>query len=139
MQETGIVTELNGNMATLKVIRKVPIGCGCGKAITTEEIFIEVKNLCNAKLNDEVVLGSTHDELRYRSTIRACGTVFAFILGAAAGELLFPHLGVSFYAPFSLALGIVLGVFAFLAINRHFRKQPLPAQAALAVLDPASP
>ena len=134
MLETGIVTELNGNMATVKVNRKDPTGCGCGNSITTEEVLVEVKNLCKARLNDKVVLGSTHDELRYRSSIRAFGAVFAFLLGAGAGEILFPRLGISFYAPFSLGFGLILGIFAFLAINRRLKKQALPAQAAYSIV-----
>ena len=134
MRETGIVTELNGTMATLKVIRKVPTGCGCGNTVTTEEFIIEVKNTCGAKPGDQVAFGSTYDESRFRNAVRACISVFAFLAGFIAGEVLFPRLGFSFQALFSGAIGVVLGVIAFLVITRRYRKNPLPGQAAYSIV-----
>jgi len=134
MRETGIVTELNGNMAVLKVMRKVPTGCGCGNSVTIEEIRVEVKNNCAAKLGDQVAFGSTHDESRFRHTARAFVSVSAFLAGFITGEAIFPRLGISFPALVSGAIGVTLAVIPFLIITRHYKKNPLPAQAAYSIV-----
>jgi len=130
MRETGIVTKLTGDMVMVKVNRKVSTGCGCGNSVTTEETMIKAKNLCNAKLNDQVVIATTHDEKRYQSNIKAFGAVFAFGVGAVAGENIFPHMGVELSAPYSLIIGFSLGVFTYRKISNIFKKKPLPDPVA---------
>ena len=130
MQETGIITELKGDMATVRVQRMVIAGCGCGKTTKKEETLMEVKNLCNADLNDRVVLNSPYDIMHYRNTIQISGTFVAFIIGIALGEGIFPRLGLSHQIIFSLGLGIVLGVAAFFAIRSIYQKKSLPFPVA---------
>jgi hypothetical protein len=36
----------------------------------SEKTLVEVKNICNAKLNDEVAINSTHDIARYWNAFR---------------------------------------------------------------------
>ena len=130
MQETGIITELKGDMATVRVERMVIAGCGCGKMTRKEEALMEVKNLCNAGLNDRVVLNSPYDIMHYRNTIQISGAFLVFILGCAAGEGIFPQLVLSHRILFSLGLGLVLGVAAFLVIRSIYRKKTLPVPVA---------
>jgi len=134
MREKGIVTKLNGDMVMVKVDRKVSTGCGCGNSVTTEETMVKAKNLCNAKLNDQVVIATSHDETRFQSNIKAFGAVFAFGIGAVAGENIFPHMGVSTSGPYSIIIGIFLGVFTYRKISSVFKKKPLPDPVAYALV-----
>ena len=128
--ETGIVTGLNDGMATVKVNRVVNLGRCCAKINVIDETLVEVKNLCNARPNDRVVISSSYDLVRYRRAVLFNGTFLSFAIGAAGGKTIFLLLGLSFGTPFSLSLGFVLGFIALLLIRNIFRKNPLPADAA---------
>ena len=134
MLEKGIVVELKGDRAAVKVQRQVTTGCGCGNMLTTEETMVEVKNLCQAGLNDWVALNSTHDIKKYRDAAQLGAAFLAFISGIAVGEYLFPHFGLIPQTPVSLGIGAVLGIIGFLTIQGIYRKKPLPAQVAYKLL-----
>ena len=134
MLEKGIVTELKGDMATVKVQRLVNTGCGCGNMLTTEDTLVEVKNLCHANLNDPVALNSIHEITSYRNIIQAIGASLAFIMGIAAGEHIFPYVGITPKTSVSVGFGLVLGTIAFLTIRGIYRKKSLPVPVAYKLL-----
>jgi len=135
MLEKGIVTELKGDRATVKVQRQVNTGCGCGNMLTTEETLVEVKNLCQAGLNDWVALNSNHDIINYRNALQIGVAFLAFISGIAVGEHVFPFFGLTPKTPVSLGIGFALGIIAFLIFRKISRRKSLPVQVAYKLLD----
>jgi hypothetical protein len=127
MRETGIVVELNGDIA------KVSVDRSGAKPDVTEKTLVEVLNVCNAKINDEVIINKTTLKLmRNRSVATFSGTFIAFAIGSGIGNAVLPRLGLDLGAPFSLGIGIVLGCI-FLWITRAYWKNRLPALAAYAI------
>jgi hypothetical protein len=130
MRETGIVVELNGDIAKVSVERVV----NPDKPDVTEKTLVEVANLCNAKINDEVIINKTTLKLmRNRSVVTLSGTLIAFAIGSGIGNAVLPRLGLSLDAPFSLGIGLVLGCIFLLVSRKTFRKNRLPALAAYTV------
>jgi multisubunit Na+/H+ antiporter MnhE subunit len=132
--ETGIVVELNGDMAKVCVDRVINLGRCCAKLDVSEKTMVEVKNICNAKLNDEVAINSTHDIARNRNAVTFSGTFLAFAVGTAFGNALLPRLGIFLGTPVSAGIGLVLGCIALFLIRNAFRKDRLPALAAYEIV-----
>jgi hypothetical protein len=135
--ETGMVVEVNGDMAKVSVDRMINLGRCCAKLDVSEKTLVEVKNICNAKLNDKVTINSTYDIARNRYTITFSGTFLAFAIGAAIGNAILPRLGLFLSTPFSLGIGLVLAAIVLFLIRSSFRKNRLPALAAYEIVKTA--
>jgi uncharacterized transporter YbjL len=135
--ETGIVVELNGDMAKVCVDRVINLGRCCAKLDVSEKTLVEVKNICNAKLNDEVVINTTHNLARNRNAVTFSGTFLAFAIGAATGNAILPRLGLFLGTPFSVGIGLVLGAIVLFLILSTFRKNRLPEMAAYEIVKTA--
>jgi uncharacterized membrane protein YeaQ/YmgE (transglycosylase-associated protein family) len=135
--EKGIVVELNGDMVKVCVDRVINLGRCCAKLDVSEKTLVDVKNVCNAKLNDEVVINSTYDIVRNRNAVTFSGTFLAFAIGASIGNAVLPRLGLFIGTPFSVGIGLVLGAIVLLLIRSTFRKNRLPALAAYAIIKQA--
>jgi hypothetical protein len=136
MRETGIVVELNGDMAKVSIDRVINPGQGNARPVT-EKTLVEVKNICNAKLNDEVIINSALKLGRHQRTTLFSGTLIAFAIGSSIGNAILPRLGIILGAPFSAGIGLVLGCIFLLVTRNIFRKNRVPELAAYAIVKPA--
>jgi hypothetical protein len=136
MREKGIVVELNGDMAKVSVDRVISQGQNDTKPMT-EKALVEVKNICNAKLNDEVIINSALKLGRHQRTTLLSGTLIAFAIGAATGNAILPRFGLFIGAPFSAGIGIVLGCIFLLVTRNIFKKNRVPELAAYAIVKAA--
>jgi hypothetical protein len=131
MKETGVVTETKGDMAVVKVKRLVPNGCGCGVTNRNEEILVEVRNLCNARVNDRVYLNSNHDIQQLRNTVKMGVPLLVFaVIGIATERVLALRDLNAWIKPLALGLGLVFALIAFAIIQGHYKKRPVPLSAA---------
>jgi hypothetical protein len=131
MKETGVVTETRGDMAVVKVKRLVPNGCGCGVTNRNEEILVEVRNLCNARVNDRVYLNSNHDIQQLRNTVKAGVPLLVFALIGVTAEHALALLDLTgWIKPLALSLGLVFALITLAVIQRHYKKRPIPLSAA---------
>jgi hypothetical protein len=130
MREKGTITELNGDMAIVKVERFENTGCGCGNSVRKNETLVEARNRCKAGLNDQVYLDSNYDWIKFRSTIKTAVSFGVLILGMAVGNFIFPRLGLASVS-YSIVFGLILAAAAFLVITKIFKRRPLSqAEAA---------
>ncbi|MDR2048010.1 MAG: SoxR reducing system RseC family protein [Treponema sp.] len=131
MQETGVVTETMGDMAVVKVKRLVPNGCGCGVTNLNEETLVEVRNLCNARVNDRVYLNSNHDIQQLRNTVKMGVPLLVFAVTGVAAERVLTLLDFNAWVkPLALSLGLAFGLITFAVIQRYYKKRPVPLSAA---------
>jgi uncharacterized membrane protein len=131
MKETGVVTETKGDLAMVKVKRLVPNGCGCGVTNLNEETLVEVRNLCNARVNDRVYLNSNHDIQQLRNTVKMGVPLLVFAIIGVAAERVLALLDFNVWIePLTLSLGLVSALIAFAIIQRHYKKRPVPLSAA---------
>jgi hypothetical protein len=133
MREKGIVIELNGDMVKVSVDRVINLSQG-GSAPVTEKILLEVKNICNAKLNDEVIINSALKLARHQRVAAFSGFFIAFAIGSSIGNAILPRLGIVIGAPFSAGIGIVLGCIFLLVTRNIFKKNRVPELAAYAIV-----
>jgi hypothetical protein len=136
MQETGIVTGLDGEFALVRVTRIAANGCGCGVTTAKQDDEVKARNLCNAEAGDTVRLETAYDRDYFRSSIRTAACVPGFVAGALIGEALLPALGVARSMPLSAGLGAVAAAAAFFIAKRFFDKKPLRGAAAYEVVSP---
>ncbi|WP_010262608.1 SoxR reducing system RseC family protein [Treponema primitia] len=126
MRETGIVTDIRGETAVVKVERLLTTGGGCcGSVTTVESVFLETRNLCQAKIGDHVRVESDYDKVRFRNLAQIGICIAAFIISLGIGDALLPQLGVSTYkGPLSFGLGMVMTIAAFGIIRWSNKKNP---------------
>jgi len=132
--ETGIVTGLNGDTATVKVDRVINLGRCCAKMELIQETLVKVKNSCDAVVNDRVLISSDYELVRNRNELTFCGIAIGFATGAACGKIIFSLLGLSAGKPLSLGLGFALGLTVLFLLRNFFRKNPLPKDTACKIL-----
>jgi hypothetical protein len=133
MREKGIITELNGDTAIVRVERLENTGCGCGNCVRKKETLVKARNSCNAGLNDQVYLESNYDWVKYRSTIKTALSFTVLVLGMAAGNFIFPRLGLTSIS-YSVACGLILAAAAFLVITKIFSRRPLSQGEAVELI-----
>jgi hypothetical protein len=123
MKETGVVTDIKGEMAVVKVIRLITTGGGCCGTITTRKpFFLETRNLCQASIGDQVKVESDYDKARVRKLVQIGICLAAFTIGIGIGD---SALGISAYkAPAAFGLGILLAIIAFGIIRWFNKKNP---------------
>jgi hypothetical protein len=136
MQETGVVTGLDGEFALVKVIRIETNGCGCGVSTAKQENLLRVRNLCKAEEGDRVNFESSYDRSKYRVSMQSAACVPAFITGALIGEYLVPLFGFAGSPFFSAVLGFFSAAAAFWVIRGIYRKKPLGEAAAYEIVSP---
>ncbi|MFP3040777.1 SoxR reducing system RseC family protein [Treponema primitia] len=138
MKETGIVTDIRGEMAVVKVERLLTTGGGCCVNVTTvESVFLETRNLCQANIGDHVRVESDYDKVKFRNLVQIGLCFAAFIISLGIGDTLLPRLGVSTYkGPLSFGLGMVMAIAAFGIIRWANKKNPsdIPIAYELAAL-----
>jgi hypothetical protein len=136
MKETGIVTDLKGEVAVVKVEREIidPEDC-CGRKTTLKSFFLETRNLCQAKIGDQVWVESDDDTAKSRNLIQICISVAVFVVGLGAADAALPLLGISRYLePLSLAAGVIIasGAFGLMKLIDKRNSRNIPASYELA-------
>ncbi|MDR3091859.1 MAG: SoxR reducing system RseC family protein [Clostridiales bacterium] len=113
MEETGIVTEVSGGFATVKIKRGA--ACGkCGACIGAgADMFITVENAPRAEAGDTVSLELKTDRFLTASAILYGLPCAAFIAGAFLGE----RLSGSEAAGFAAGVLAVAAVWAAIKLN----------------------
>jgi hypothetical protein len=89
MKETGIIVNLKGDVAVVKVKREAASDC-CHLDGEKDE-FLEAYNNCNAAVNDTVLVESDADKVKHSGYLRfalyLAGFAAGLILGALGAEL----------------------------------------------------
>jgi hypothetical protein len=117
MKETGIIVNLKGDVAVVKVKREA--ASDCCHLDATKDAFLEAYNNCNAALYDTVLVESDEDtakRLGYaRFGIYIAGFFAGLVLGAWGAELSgFAHLR----TPLGLATGAGAALLSHLLYTR---------------------
>jgi hypothetical protein len=140
MREIGMVTEIKGNIAVIRVDRRSFKGCGRGCADCKEDYLLEVRNLCKARVNDWVYLDSNYDVRKFRNIVKAGISLLIFVLIGTIAENTLPLLNLSAgVKPLTLILGSAPAIAAFILIGKYFRKKPLPITTAHTIAAPPVP
>jgi hypothetical protein len=88
MKETGVIVNLRGDVAVVRVKREAASDC-CHLDATKDE-FLEAYNNCNAALNDRVLVESDEDKAKRlgyaRFGIYLAGFFAGLVLGAWGAE-----------------------------------------------------
>jgi hypothetical protein len=136
MKETGVVIAIKDDMAVVKVERLLTTGGGCcGQVTTREPAFLETRNLCHARIGDQVRVESDYDKVQFRNLVQMGICLAAFIVSLGIGDAVWPRLGITTYKePLSFGLGMVVTGAAFGIIRRVNKKNPrnIPAACELA-------
>jgi hypothetical protein len=135
MNETGIVTDIRGETAVVKVERQTTVGATCCVGVTAvKPFFLEARNLCHARVGDHVRVESDDDKAPFRSLAQAGLCIAAFVIGLGAAGAVFPLLGIAGHRePFSFGLGLVMAALSF-GIARRVNRKKMRAPAACELL-----
>jgi hypothetical protein len=128
MNETGIVTDIRGETAVVKVERQTTVGAACCVGVTAvKPFFLEARNLCHAGVGDHVRVESDDDKAPFRSLARAGLCIAVFVIGLGAAGTVFPLLGIAGHRePLALGLGLALAVLSFVIMRHINRKKTRP-------------
>jgi hypothetical protein len=89
MKETGIIVNLKGDVAVVRVKREAASDCCHLDAVKDE--FLEAYNTCNAAVNDTVLVESDGDKIKRlgyaRFGIYLASFAAALVLGSRAAEI----------------------------------------------------
>ncbi|GHV79503.1 hypothetical protein AGMMS49944_12940 [Spirochaetia bacterium] len=85
MKETGIVVNLKGALATVKVTRQAA-SSGCCHFDTTRDEFLDANNTCNAAVNDRVSVESAAETEKSQAFIQFGIYTAGFVFGLVAGN-----------------------------------------------------
>jgi hypothetical protein len=85
MKETGVVVNLKGTVATVKVSRPAS-SSGCCHFDTTRDEFLDAYNTCNAAINDRVSVESTEEVEKKQAFVQFGVYMAGFVLGLVAGQ-----------------------------------------------------
>jgi len=126
MTERGIVTELKTQNSTVIVRVERKTACAhCGKCPgSTDGVnnFFEVKNLCNAKINDWVVIDMENNQAATATLIMYGIPLAAFLLGTLLSYYTF-FANVSYRDGGSFAVGIILIIATYLIIHLNEKRR----------------
>ncbi|AEF85814.1 putative positive regulator of sigma E, RseC/MucC [Treponema primitia ZAS-2] len=84
MKETGVVVNIKGALATVKVKRPAA-SKGCCHFDTTKDEFLEAYNNCNAAVNDTVSVESEVETEKRQAFIKFGLFIAAFMIGLVGG------------------------------------------------------
>jgi hypothetical protein len=136
MREQGIVTEIRGEKAVVKVLTFGSLGCGCGNVSCRRFEDLEVQNLCGAKKDEWILLESEREQGKQRGMLQTAGSFCLFILGTGLGQVICRALGITGRGGlvFPLLIGLGIGILGFVGIFQYYRRSPLQAPRAVKVI-----
>jgi hypothetical protein len=125
MKETGIVTDIRGETAVVKVERKTTSGAKCCVGVTAvKPFFLETRNLCQARVGDHVQVESDDDKTASRNLVQTGLCILAFVIGLSAAGAVFPLLGIAGHRePLSFGLGLIMAALSFGIMRQINRKR----------------
>ncbi|GHV73826.1 hypothetical protein AGMMS49940_11280 [Spirochaetia bacterium] len=85
MKETGVVVNLKGALATVKVTRPAASN-GCCHFDTTRDEFLDAYNTCNAAVNDRVSVESAVQAETKKTFVQFGIYIAGFVFGLVAGN-----------------------------------------------------
>jgi positive regulator of sigma E activity len=85
MKETGIVVNLKGTLAIVKVTRPAA-SCGCCHFDSTKDEFLDAYNTCNAVVNDRVSVESAEETEKKQAFVQFGVYMAGFVFGLVAGQ-----------------------------------------------------
>jgi hypothetical protein len=138
MKETGVVIDIKDDMAVVKVERLLTTGGGCcGNVTVREPAFLEARNLCHARIGDQVRVESDYDRVKFRNLVQIGICLAVFIISLGIGDAVWPSLGISTYkGPLSFGLGMAMTIATFGIIRRVNKKNPSNIPAAYELASP---
>jgi hypothetical protein len=125
-------------MAVVKVERLLTTGgCCCGNITTKEPAFLKTRNLCHARIGDQVRVESNYDKVKFRNLVQIGICLAAFIISLGIGDAVWPRLGIATYRePLSFGLGMVMTIAAFEIIRWVNKKNPTAIPTAYELASP---
>jgi hypothetical protein len=110
MKETGVVVNLKGALATVKVTRPAA-SKSCCHFDTTKDEFLDAYNTCNAAVNDRVSVESAEETEKKQAFVQFGVYIAGFVIGLLAGYYLAGEL-------FSVATALAALVLTHLVYKR---------------------
>ena len=125
MEQVGLVTKIDGNMAQVEVKRMSACGhnCeNCSGACNSPSVKVYIPNTLNVKEGDYVEIKTkTKSVLKYTILIYMIPFVM-LILGIVLGMYVFKSIGIKSYENFSFLLGLIFLTIAYIILKRIDKK-----------------
>lgn len=125
MEQVGLVTKIDGNMAEVEVKRMSACGhsCeNCSGSCNVPGVKVHLPNTLNAKEGDYVEIKvKTKSVLKYTILIYMIPFVM-LILGIFLGMYIFQSIGIKSYENFSFLLGLVFLTIAYIILKKIDKK-----------------
>jgi hypothetical protein len=134
MKETGLVINLKGGFAVVKLEREIPADC-CNKTSKKEAYFVEARNLCHAEINNKVSVEAESAISPSMRVLLIALCAAGFIAGLVLGEKISALSGLSSYRDlFSLGLAVILAGVLFAGFRYRSTRGKNSAPVVSAIL-----
>ncbi|GHV60301.1 hypothetical protein AGMMS49587_01170 [Spirochaetia bacterium] len=134
MKETGIVTDIKGELAVVKVERLIVTGGGCCGSTSRDSFFLEALNRCHARVGDHVRVESDFDKIRFRNFAQTGICIAAFTISSGIADAVLPLLGISAYKELLIVgPGMIMAAIALMIIRRFNKRSPPAVPVACGV------
>ena len=142
LRETGLITELNGNVAIVQTLNKLACSSckvvdSCGNGIVEKylagKIFTsEIENNLGAKVGDEVVIEIPKSSVTKASIVVYLMPLLAFLGAASVASLLIENENTVILISI---IGLVFGLFVTKFYNRYFLNPELYLPSMVSIVD----